>query len=92
MLERFRARHALGAGAVATGVAVVLLLILGSAGGGVAAGAQSRPLAADSAKLALSAASAGTARPRSESVAVHRPGVPLDVPGGEHVGTRWTPT
>jgi len=52
MLERFRARHALGAGAVATGVAVVLLLILGSAGGGVAAGAQSRPLAADSAKLA----------------------------------------
>ncbi|HYB25023.1 MAG TPA: hypothetical protein VEF89_00255 [Solirubrobacteraceae bacterium] len=33
----------------------MLLLILGAAAGGVAAGAQSRPLAADSAKLALSA-------------------------------------
>jgi len=50
MLKRFHARHAFGA--LAIGVAVALVLILSSTGGGVAAGAQSRPLVADSAKLA----------------------------------------
>ncbi|HTU85179.1 MAG TPA: tannase/feruloyl esterase family alpha/beta hydrolase [Solirubrobacteraceae bacterium] len=50
MLERVSARHAWGIGALATAVAVALLLFLGSAGGGTAA-ASSRPLVVDSAKL-----------------------------------------
>jgi hypothetical protein len=49
MRKRFRARRAWAL--LVIPVAVALVLILGSAGGGVAAGAQSRTLVADSAKL-----------------------------------------
>jgi hypothetical protein len=51
MLERIRARHAWGVSVLAAVAAVVLIVILGSAGGGVA-GAQTGPLVAASAKLA----------------------------------------
>jgi hypothetical protein len=53
MPERFRARHAWEASALTLSVALSLLVILGSTGGAVA-GARSRPLVADSAKLAAS--------------------------------------
>jgi Tannase and feruloyl esterase len=51
MLERIRARHAWGVSVLAAVAAVLLIVILGSAGGGVA-GAQTGPLVAASAKLA----------------------------------------
>ena len=51
MLERIRARRAWGVSVLCVSAAVVLMVILGSAGGGVA-GAQSGPLVAASAKLA----------------------------------------
>ena len=50
MLGRIRARHAWALGVLALTAAGALVVILGSAGG--AAGAQSQPLVADSAKLA----------------------------------------
>ena len=52
MLERIRARRAWGVSILGVSAAVALIVILGSTGGGVAAGAQTQSLVADSAKLA----------------------------------------
>ena len=51
MLERIRARHAWGVSVLTVSAALVLVVALGSAGGGVA-GAKNEPLVAASAKLA----------------------------------------